>query len=110
MLSPNQNQQWAELKTDLNLRRSTNAENIKKDLKRFLLSCDFCEHVFIGHEAASGPQVADTYCFNCTAVYCEPCFKRVHADEHLAHNPVSLGSVILAELPCPKTSWLYEVL
>ena len=92
-------QQWAELNIDLNLKNTfhnicTNAENIKKDLKRFLLSCDFCEHVFVGNEAAAGPQVADTYCFNCTAVYCETCFKRVHADEHLAHNPVSLGSVM----------------
>lgn len=46
------------------------------------------------------PNTVDTYCFNCTSAYCEPCYKILHGSctKNAKHTPIPLQS--LQELPC----------
>jgi hypothetical protein len=88
-----------------------NASAIKSDLSdRFLLRCDYCldgNQLYRDSSLADKPRIresfqasqARTYCFNCTSVFCEACFRRVHRDEcDTVHTAIPLTN--MQDLPC----------
>jgi hypothetical protein len=101
-----------------------NAENINRDLSKFLMSCNFCiqqaencngiinteelnnlnsnktaETLQTNQHTTNNIKTAcivEIFCFNCMTAYCDECFKKIHQiDASISqHNPVPIQSIV----------------